>query len=130
MRIVMCHGVFDWLHHGHLEHLEQAAAMGDVLMVSVVADRFVDKGRLIQPEQWRVRILNALRFVNLAVLTEEIGPAAHLRQYRPAVYVRGPDYVGRRMPENAVTDELGIECRFTTSSLGMSTTRLKQVQAS
>jgi cytidyltransferase-like protein len=126
MKLVMCHGVFDWLHHGHLEHLEQARAMGDALMVSVLADRFSGKQRVLQPEQWRVKMLQALRCVDLAVLSDQAGPQERLRLHRPAIYARGPDYVGRRMPENDVTDELGIECRFTTSDLEMSTTRLKQ----
>ncbi len=130
MKLVMCHGTFDWLHHGHLEHLEQARAMGTSLMVSVVADRFSMKQRVLQPEQWRIKMLRALRIVDFAVLADEVGPEGNLRMYRPMIYVRGPDYVGRRMPENDVTDELGIECRFTTSSLGMSTTRMLKAQAS
>ena len=126
----MCHGVFDWLHHGHLEHLEQARAFGDMLIVSVVADRFAEKGRLVQPEHFRIKMLRALRIVDNAVLTDEIGPQAHLLLYRPAIYARGPDYANKRMPENDVTDELGIKCVFTTSQLGMSTTRLKEEQRS
>ncbi len=128
MKVVLCHGVFDWLHHGHLEHLEQARAFGDMLIVSVVADRFAEKGRLVQNEQWRIKMLRALRVVDMAVFTDQIGPQEHLRMYRPAVYVRGPDYADKRMPENDVTDELGIKCMFTTSELGMSTTRLKELQ--
>lgn len=43
-KIIHCHGVFDLLHIGHIRHLEQARRMGDVLVVTVTPDRYVDKG--------------------------------------------------------------------------------------
>lgn len=131
MKVVLCHGVFDWLHHGHLEHLEQARAMGDKLIVSVVADRFIEKDRKVQDERWRVKMLEALRVVDEVILsTELLAPCAVLEKWRPDIYVRGPDYVGKRMAENEVTDRLGIECAFTKTVLNVSTTKLKQLQGS
>ena len=116
MKIVMAHGVFSHLHEGHLAHLEQARSFGDRLGVSLVADRFIDKpGR--QSEGVRRRILLALRVVDWVLLTLGPGPEKLLRLIRPAIYVRGQDYKDKRMPENAVTDELGIECRFTSTGL-------------
>jgi len=43
-KIVLCHGVFDLLHYGHLKHFETAKKQGDVLFVSVTHDQFIDKG--------------------------------------------------------------------------------------
>src|SRR5262249_24797107 len=43
-RIVQCHGVFDLMHPGHVRHFEAARAQGDVLVVTVTPDRFVNKG--------------------------------------------------------------------------------------
>jgi len=43
-RIVHCHGVFDLLHIGHIRHFEAAKAMGDVLVITLTPDRFVNKG--------------------------------------------------------------------------------------
>jgi cytidyltransferase-like protein len=42
--IVQCHGVFDLLHPGHVRHLKSAKKLGDVLVVSITADEFVNKG--------------------------------------------------------------------------------------
>ncbi len=42
--VVLCHGVFDLLHIGHIKHLEAAAAQGDALVVTVTPDQFVNKG--------------------------------------------------------------------------------------
>ena len=112
----MVHGVFSHLHEGHLAHLEQARSFGDRLLVSLVADRFIDKpGR--QNEDVRRVVLQALSIVDLVLLTLGPGPEELLWSVRPAIYVRGPEYQNRRMPENAITDELGIECRFTLTGL-------------
>ncbi len=43
-RIVHCHGVFDLLHIGHIRHFQQARQAGDVLVVTITPDKFVDKG--------------------------------------------------------------------------------------
>lgn len=42
--IVQCHGVFDLLHPGHVAHLAEAKTHGDILVVTVTPDRFVNKG--------------------------------------------------------------------------------------
>ena len=42
--VVLCHGVFDVLHVGHLRHLETARRHGTKLVVTITADRFVNKG--------------------------------------------------------------------------------------
>ena len=43
-RVVHCHGVFDLLHIGHIRHFEQARKLGDVLVVTLTPDRYVNKG--------------------------------------------------------------------------------------
>ena len=43
-KIVLCHGVFDLLHFGHLNHFEKAKSHGDILVVSITPDKFVNKG--------------------------------------------------------------------------------------
>ena len=43
-RIVQCHGVFDLLHPGHLKHLEFARELGEILIVTITADKHVNKG--------------------------------------------------------------------------------------
>jgi cytidyltransferase-like protein len=54
-RAVHCHGVFDLLHVGHIKHLQAAARLGDVLVVTITPDRFVNKGphRPAFPEKLR-----------------------------------------------------------------------------
>ena len=61
-KIVHCHGVFDLLHIGHIKHLEAARQYGDVLIVTLTPDRFVNKGphRPAFPERLRAEALASL----------------------------------------------------------------------
>ena len=43
-KVVLCHGVFDLLHMGHVRHLEEARSHGDILIVTITADAYVNKG--------------------------------------------------------------------------------------
>ena len=43
-KVVLCHGVFDIIHHGHIKYFEEAKKNGDILVVSLTADEFVNKG--------------------------------------------------------------------------------------
>lgn len=127
MTLVMCHGVFDLLHAGHVEHLRQARAMGDRLIVSLVPDRFVEKpGRPIYTQDERSDLLMSLRDVD-AVEFSGPGPEDLIRKYKPNLYVRGSDYIGVAKPEDAVLRELGIPIRYTRSVPPTTTEILKRL---
>ena len=78
-KIVYTYGVFDLLHPGHISLLERAKALGDYLIVGVVADKPVKdlkgKDRPIMKACDRLRIIEALRCVDLAVLQPEYDPS-------------------------------------------------------
>jgi len=46
-RIVLCHGAFDLVHIGHLIHFEEAKALGDILVVTITADKHITKKRSV-----------------------------------------------------------------------------------
>src|SRR6202795_3026636 len=59
--IVLCHGAFDLIHMGHLIHFEEARSLGDVLVVTITADRHITKKRSVSfTEEYRARQLAAL----------------------------------------------------------------------
>src|ERR1700731_3726167 len=64
--VVQAHGTFDLLHLGHVRHLEAARRLGDLLVVTVTADRFVNKGpgRPVFSERMRAEMLAALEYVD------------------------------------------------------------------
>jgi cytidyltransferase-like protein len=115
MKVVLCHGVFDLLHVGHLEHLKQARKFGNWLIVSVVPDKHLSKGPTIYSETERIALLKALSCVNQVVLGIGPGPEDVIRRYNPEVYVRGEDYIGKHMPESDLLEKLGIPVRYTKS---------------
>ena len=115
MKTVLAHGVFDLLHWGHAEHLRKAKLFGDYLIVSVVADKFLSKGRAIYSQDERLDLLHALKTVDEVILCNAPGPETIIQDVRPSVYVRGADYVGKEMPEGALLKRLGIPTRYTTS---------------
>lgn len=120
--VVMAHGVFDLLHMGHVRHIEEARGFGDVLVVSVTPDRFVNKGpgRPVFGEMMRAEMLAALGSVDYVTINE--GPTAEpaIDAIRPDVYVKGPDYVdasgdvtGKINDERSAVERNGGRVQFT-----------------
>lgn len=95
-RIVFTNGVFDILHPGHLRYLEQARALGDVLIVGLNADASVrrNKGeeRPINPQEERAEILEALECVDAVVLFEDDTPDRIIKAIQPDILVKGADW--------------------------------------
>ena len=65
-KIVLCHGVFDLLHIGHIKHFEQSKSFGDILIVSITKDQFINKGpnRPAFNEQLRSKTLASLSVID------------------------------------------------------------------
>ena len=93
-KIVHCHGVFDLLHIGHIRHLENAKKFGDVLIVTVTPDRFVNKGphRPAFPENLRAEAVAALSCVDYVAINKWPVAVETIRLLRPDFYVKGQDY--------------------------------------
>lgn len=112
-RAVLANGCFDLLHAGHLDYLEHAARLGDLLIVAVNSDASVraikGAGRPVTAERERARLVLALRAVDWALVFGEPTLEATLRALRPAVHAKGGDYTVESVPERAVDRELGIE---------------------
>ena len=92
--VVQCHGVFDLLHPGHIEHLEEARGQGDVLVVTITPDRYVNKGpgRPVFTHDHRARLLLALAAVDFVAVTDSPTATEAIKAIQPDVYVKGPDY--------------------------------------
>jgi rfaE bifunctional protein nucleotidyltransferase chain/domain len=129
VKVVLCHGVFDLLHRGHVVHLREAKEFGDRLVVSLVADKYVRKPwrPVVYEEEERMALLSAIRYVDEVVLCEAPGPEAVIAALRPDVYVRGPDYIGKRMPEDVTLRECGIPVRYTPSSFRRTTEIIERI---
>lgn len=111
--VALTHGVFDLLHAGHMEHLKQCGYVADRVIVSVVADRFVEKGFIIQDERTRMFQVSMVKGVGEVVLCDAAGPWNLLRSIKPDIYIRKDEYLNQAQPEYKVAAELGIKCLFT-----------------
>ncbi|MBI3457050.1 MAG: adenylyltransferase/cytidyltransferase family protein [Candidatus Rokubacteria bacterium] len=92
--VVMCHGVFDLVHVGHIRHFEQARRHGDVLIVTVTPDRFVNKGshRPAFTEALRAEAVAALGAVDYVAINRWPTAAETIRLLQPHVYCKGDEY--------------------------------------
>lgn len=105
-RVVFTNGCFDILHVGHIRYLQEAAKLGDVLIVGLNSDASVKrlKGpeRPVNGEKDRAELLCALGFVDHVVIFEEDTPYALIEKLQPDVLVKGGDY----RPEEVVGKDL------------------------
>jgi len=95
-QVVLTNGCFDLLHTGHVDYLERARDLGDLLIVAVNSDRSVRelKGptRPINEEKNRARVLSALRCVDYVTIFDSLRVTGVIERLRPAKYAKGGDY--------------------------------------
>ena len=103
--VVHCHGVFDLVHPGHIRHLEAAKREGDVLVVTVTPDEYVNKGpgRPVFNQRLRAESLAALQCVDYVAINEWPTVIEAIRLLRPDVYIKGGGHDRR---ESDLTGEL------------------------
>jgi len=108
LRVIHCHGVFDLLHPGHIIHLQQAKNLGEVLIVSITAAKYVNKGpgRPYFSDELRMQSVAALSCVDYVVLSEKETALEVLDYIQPDLYVKGSDYENA---DNDVTQNIGRE---------------------
>ncbi|NJO75504.1 MAG: D-glycero-beta-D-manno-heptose 1-phosphate adenylyltransferase [Leptolyngbyaceae cyanobacterium RM1_406_9] len=129
-RIVFTNGCFDILHRGHITYLNQAKALGDVLIVGVNSDESVQqlKGntRPVNPLADRMTVLAALNCVDAIAPFNETTPCNLIQMVRPQVFVKGGDYTREALPEASLVEELGGVVRILPYVSDRSTTQLIQ----
>src|SRR3990167_8538449 len=107
-RVVMCHGTFDLMHTGHIRHLQRAKAEGDILLVTLTGDAYVNKGpgRPVFGEDLRAETLASLACVDFVAINHEQAAIAAIKRLRPHVYVKGSEY---RAAQDDVTGNITRE---------------------
>lgn len=93
-KVVQCHGVFDLLHIGHIKHFAEAKTHGDLLVVSITPDKYVNKGpgRPAFTTQLRLQALAALECIDFVVENEWPSAEKIIEIIKPDFYCKGPDY--------------------------------------
>ena len=120
--VAHCHGVFDLVHPGHIRHLRAASQQADILVVTVTADKYVNKGpgRPVYTAPLRAETLAALEYVDYVTINDASSAVEIIGRLRPDVYVKGSDYAsaedditGMIVEEAAAVAAVGGRVHFT-----------------
>ena len=93
-KIILCHGVFDLLHVGHIKHFKEAKSFGDILVVTLTQDKYVNKGpqRPAFNERLRAEAIAALSHVDFVAINTAPNAINVIKKFKPNIYCKGPDY--------------------------------------
>ncbi len=133
-KIIQCHGCFDLMHPGHIKHFQEARQMGDILVVTITQDRYIDKGpgRPAFSQQLRAESIAALECVSYVSLNKWPTAENTLRLLKPDIYVKGQEFeklkdkTDKIQKEHKVIREIGTEIKFTQGIVFSSTMLLNK----
>jgi rfaE bifunctional protein kinase chain/domain/rfaE bifunctional protein nucleotidyltransferase chain/domain len=128
---ILCHGVFDVMHPGHIRHLEFAKSQADFLIVSLTADEFITKGvyRPHVSEEMRALSLAHLHIVDYVVINRKATPDLLLKDIQPDFFAKGFEYVSNGLrpateSEVEIVKSYGGNIVFTPGDLVYSSSKL------
>jgi len=126
--VVTTNGCFDLLHKGHVQYLEYARSLGEVLIVAINADEYVRKtkgpSRPINSSEDRAYVLAALSCVDGVCIFSEDTPLRWLESVHPNIHVKGADWQDKQIPEEALMKSLNGRVHYAKYLEGYSTTHL------
>ena len=120
--VVHCHGVFDLIHIGHIRHFEEAKKLGDMLIVTITPDKYVNKGphRPAFTEKLRAEVIASVDCVNYVAINNWPTAVKTIELLRPNIYAKGieyndaeKDYSKGITAEEKAIKEVGGELKFT-----------------
>ncbi len=108
-KTILCHGVFDVVHPGHVRHLAYAKSKAEILIVSVTSDSHIKKGayRPHIPERLRALNLAAFEMVDYVLIDQNAVPIDNIREIQPDFFAKGFEYVSGGLPP-ATLEEANI----------------------
>ena len=131
-RVVLCHGTYDLMHTGHIRYLQRARQEGDVLLVTVTGDAYVNKGpgRPVFTEHLRAENLAALECVDYVAINQAITAVEAINEIHPNVYAKGSEYRshGDDVTGNITREQAAVEAHgghiFYTDEITFSSSNL------
>jgi rfaE bifunctional protein nucleotidyltransferase chain/domain len=110
-RVVFANGCFDVLHVGHVRYLQEARALGDLLIVGLNSDdsvrRLKGEGRPVLNQEARATLLDALECVDHIVIFEDDTVDRLLVELKPDFHCKGSDYTPETVPEKETVRQYG-----------------------
>jgi rfaE bifunctional protein kinase chain/domain/rfaE bifunctional protein nucleotidyltransferase chain/domain len=121
-KIVLSHGCFDLLHPGHIRHFKAAKKYGDILIVTIIPDRFVKRGpgRPVFTEHLRAESVASLADVDYVAIERDENVVKTIELLKPDFYAKGKDFssspeekTSSILLEEKAVKKIGGEMRFT-----------------
>jgi len=135
-QVIMCHGVFDVVHPGHVRHLLYAKSKAPVLIASITADRHITKGthRSHVPQDLRAVNLAAFEMIDYVLIDANATPIENLKIIQPDYLAKGYEYTANGPPpatseEAETVRAYGGDILFTPGDIVYSSTQLLKVTA-
>jgi rfaE bifunctional protein kinase chain/domain len=133
-KIVLCHGVFDVVHPGHIRHLAFAKTKADILVVSVTHDKFVSKGvyRPHVPHYLRAANLAAFEMVDYVVIDNHEFSHNIIKDLKPNYFAKGFEYSSKNFKateeESKIIEKYGGKMIFTPGDVVYSSSKFLESQ--
>jgi len=110
-RVIMCHGVFDVVHPGHVRHLLYAKSKADLLVCSLTADKHISKGvhRPHIPQELRAANLAAFEVVDFVIIDLNEKPLQNIKTIQPDYFAKGFEYTTAGMPAKTTEEAVAVE---------------------
>jgi rfaE bifunctional protein kinase chain/domain len=135
-KVILCHGVFDVVHPGHVRHLAYAKTKADILIASITADHHIKKGvyRPHIPERLRALNLAAFEMVDYVIIDENAKPLENIKNFKPDYFAKGFEYTSGRLPiatqeEADAVAKYGGEMIFTPGDIVYSSSQFLEMSA-
>ncbi len=122
-KVVLCHGVFDGgIHPGHTQYFSSSKREGDILIVTVTKDEYVDRGpgRPVIPDILRAENVGALACVDYVAINPYETAVETILQLKPDIYAKGEEFAqlkddaGKIVRETKAIQDIGGRMHFTT----------------
>ena len=130
-KTILCHGVFDVVHPGHIRHFSYAKSKADILIASLTTDKFIKKGiyRPHIPEKLRALNLAAFEMVDFVVIDNNSTPIKNLKILKPDYFAKGFEYSSEKisketMEEMQVVKSYGGKMIFTPGDIIYSSSKI------
>lgn len=127
-RVVFTNGCFDIIHAGHVDYLEKAKKLGDILVVGLNSDssvkRIKGEKRPIIPQEMRAKVLSSLKPVDYVVVFEEDTPLRLIKAIKPDVLVKGGDWDLEKIVGREFVESYGGEVKTIPFEFDISTSKI------
>ena len=129
-KIILCHGVFDIVHPGHIRHFAHCKQKADILIVSLTRDIFIKKGtyRPMVPEKLRAFNLANLQLVDYVIIDQNISPIKLLKKIKPNFFAKGLEYADLKNPltvkEKNIVESFGGKMIFSPGDYVLSSSKI------